>query len=503
MRYANPVENKKFGRNECVKSVFIFLLNYAIVLLLVAMFIWMNTLGQEGETFYSYITGNYNTVIYLMSSIFILFFSVYFYYIFEDKTVLATPRSIWLIFMLLDAGILVCYFFGLLLNIYSRPIALLALLALMLIGRRDAIFLNIIFALMMYSIDRFSNFAALGALQSYETALASTPLMTFSAGMVGIFVGSQVKTRLRSFLTGFAVCIPILVMIACLEYGRGVGMVYLLLYGLEAGVLSSVLFMALLPVFEVLFNCVTDYRLRELTDHDAPLMRELKDRAMGTFNHSIVVAHLAEACAIALGEDTALARASAYYHDVGKLRQPEYFTENQTGYNPHNELSPELSVDIIRSHAKDGYELILSRHLPQILADIALQHHGTLPIKYFYAKALKMSDGELNIEDFSYAGPKPQTKIAAVIMIADASEAISRTLPNRSPEKVENAVREIIEERMDLGQFDECDITMQDLTTIKETIVSCLTGVYHSRIQYPKLKLKREGPEEKEEKKDG
>ena len=227
-------------------------------------------------------------------------------------------------------------------------------------------------------------------------------------------------------------------------------------------------------------------------------MREMKERAMGTFNHSIVVAHLAEACAIALGEDTALARAAAYYHDVGKLRQPEYFTENQTGYNPHNELSPELSVDIIRSHAKDGYELILSKRLPKILADIAVQHHGTMPIKYFYAKALKMSDGEVNIEEFSYGGPKPQTKIAAIIMIADASEAISRTLPDRSPEKVEGAVRDIIEERMDLDQFDECDLTMKDLTVIKETIVSCLTGVYHSRVQYPKLKLNRKNEEDKE-----
>ena len=501
MRYAYPADPKKFGRNECVKSVFIFLVNYIFVLLLVVLFIWINTLGQEGEDFLSYITANYNTLVYLLASIFILFFSIYFYYIFEDKSVLAEPKSIWLIFVLLDVCIIICYFFGLLLNIYSRPIALLALLALMLIGRRDAIFLNIIFALMMFSIDSFTNFSDLAGLEGYEAALSSTPLMTFSAGMVGIFVGSKVKTRLRSFLTGFAVSVPILVMIACLEYNRGIDVIYLLLYGLEAGVLSSVLFMALLPVFEVLFNCVTDYRLRELTDHDAPLMRELKDRAPGTFNHCIVVAHLAEACAISLGEDTALARASAYYHDVGKLRQPEYFTENQTGYNPHNELSPELSADIIRAHAKDGYELILSRHLPKILADIAVQHHGTMPIKYFYAKALKMSDGELNVEDFSYGGPKPQSKIAAIVMIADASEAISRTLPNRSPDKVENAVREIIEERMDLGQFDECNITMKDLTLIKETIVSVLTGVYHSRIQYPKLKLKR--TEEEKEEKDG
>ena len=314
-------------------------------------------------------------------------------------------------------------------------------------------------------------------------------LLIMVQGMVGIFVGSKVKTRLRSILTGFAICLPIVVLIACLEYARGGDIWFLLLYGLEAGIVSAVLFMAFLPMFEVLFNCVTDYRLRELSDHDAPLMRELKERAPGTFNHSIVVAYLAEACAIALGENAALARAAAYYHDVGKLRQPEYFAENQAGYNPHNELSPELSVDIIRSHAKDGSELIRSKRLPKVLADVAVQHHGTLPIKFFYAKALKMTDGEVDIEDFSYPGPKPQTKIAAIVMISDASEAISRTLPDRTPEKVENAVREIIEERMDLDQFTECDITMRDLSTIKEAIVSCLTGVYHSRVQYPKLKL--------------
>ena len=494
MRYADPAEVRKFGKTECVKSVFSFLANYLVTVCMVILFLWLDAFGQE-QTFRAYVVENYNTVIYLLASIFVLFLTVYFYYIFEDKSILASGKSIWLIFILLDVCILICYFFGYFFNIYARPIALLALLALMLLSRRDAIFLNVIFALMMFSIDRFSNFASI---DHYETALGSTPLLTFSAGMVAIFVGSKVKTRLRSFLTGFAVSVPILVMIACLEFDRGIGVMYLLLYGLEAGVLSSVLFMAFLPVFEMMFNRITDYRLRELTDHDAPLMREMKERAMGTFNHSIVVAHLAEACAIALGEDTALARAAAYYHDVGKLRQPEYFTENQTGYNPHNELSPELSVDIIRSHAKDGYELILSRRLPKILADIAVQHHGTLPIKYFYAKALKMSDGEVNIEEFSYGGPKPQTKIAAIIMIADASEAISRTLPDRSPEKVESAVRDIIEERMDLDQFDECDLTMKDLMVIKETIVSCLTGVYHSRVQYPKLKINRKTEETKE-----
>ena len=477
-----------FGAGKVAKSVLIFFVNYLLLFALIFLFIALNAVNEANKGFAAYMREDISDFVYLLLSVFILFVIIYIYFLFEDRQSLAGAKNIWLVFILLDVSIVVCYFFGFFFNIYSRPVAMLALLALLLLGRRFATFLNVIFALMMFAIDHFTNFSVTGV---NATAAVVTPLLTFSAGMVGIFVGTKVKTRVCSFLTGFAVCVPLLVMIACLEYGSGVELLYSMLFGLEAGVCSAVLFMALLPVFEVVFNCITDYRLRELTDHDAPLMRELKERAFGTFNHCIVVAHLAEACAIALNEDTALARAAAYYHDVGKLRQPEYFTENQSGYNPHNELSPELSVDIIRSHAKDGYELIRARRLPKVLADIALQHHGTMPIKYFYAKALKLSDGEVNVEDFSYPGPKPQSKIAAIIMIADASEAISRTLPDRTPERVEAAVREIIEERVDLDQFDECDVTMRDLTAIKEAIVNCLTGVYHSRICYPKLKLGR------------
>lgn len=477
-----------FSRKTAAGSVLLFLVNYIILIGLMMLFVLMNSLNENSVSFQTYFTEDFSDFVYLLCSLFVLFLIMYFYYFFEKRSVLESPKDIFLIFILLDVSIIICYLFGFFFNIYSRPVAMLALLALLLLGRRDAIFLNTIFALEMLAIDHFTNFAITGI---NESAAAMSVLITFSAGMIGIFVGSKVKTRIYSFLTGFAVCIPILLMIACLEYDAGIHLVYRLLYGLEGGICSAVLFMALLPVFEVCFNCITDYRLRELTDHDAPLMRQLKEHAYGTFNHCIVVAHLAEACAIELNEDTSLARACAYYHDVGKLRQPEYFTENQSGYNPHDELSPELSVDIIRSHAKDGYDLIRARRLPKVLADVALQHHGTMPIKFFYAKALKMTDGEAKIEDYSYTGPKPQTKIAAIIMISDACEAVSRTLPDRSPEHVEGSVRSIIEERLDSGQFDECDITMGDLTLIKNAIVNCLAGVYHSRIEYPKLKLGR------------
>ena len=178
------------------------------------------------------------------------------------------------------------------------------------------------------------------------------------------------------------------------------------------------------------------------------------------------------------------------YHDVGKLHNPEHFTENQGDYNLHDELTPELSADIIRSHARDGYALIKSNHLPDFLADIALQHHGTMPIRYFYAKALKMTDGELNIEDFSYMGPKPQTKLAAIIMIADSSEAAVRAANAKKPEDVERVIRGIIEERMDLEQFSECDITMVELTKIRQALVNTLSGVYHHRVKYPTIKYK-------------
>jgi putative nucleotidyltransferase with HDIG domain len=197
---------------------------------------------------------------------------------------------------------------------------------------------------------------------------------------------------------------------------------------------------------------------------------------------------LAEACGNAIGENPLLVRACAYYHDMGKLKNPEMFTENQTGKNPHDALSPELSTDIIRSHARDGADLIRKRRLPEAFADAAEQHHGTLPIRYFYMKASKFTDGKLSLENFSYYGPKPQNKINAIIMICDACEAKVRTVSNRTHENVDKAVKEIIEERMDMDQFNECDITFQELDVIRNTITNTLSGVYHDRVKYPKLK---------------
>jgi putative nucleotidyltransferase with HDIG domain len=358
--------------------------------------------------------------------------------------------------------------------------------------------MNITCSLFVFVVDNFST------AEQVANNIYSSLFLSFSSGMIAIFLFEHAKTRFHIVGIGVVIVFPVIMMIGLLEMstlleGNEAGILDVSAYGklLESigfgvfgGIGSAVFYLAFLPVFEALFNCLTSFRVRELMGHDAKLLRTLQHEANGTFNHSQTVALLAGACADAIGEDADFAKAAALYHDVGKLHQPEYFTENQGDYNIHDELTPELSADIVRSHAQDGYDLILSHHLPQFLADVALQHHGTLPIRYFYAKAMKLTDGELNIDEFSYLGPKPQTKIAAIIMIADAAEASVRALKERTPEEVERTVRDIIEERMELEQFSECDITMADLTKIRMTIVNVLTGVYHHRVKYPKIKYK-------------
>jgi putative nucleotidyltransferase with HDIG domain len=263
-----------------------------------------------------------------------------------------------------------------------------------------------------------------------------------------------------------------------------------LICGALSGPLAVAIFMVLLPVFEMTFRRVSYFKYYELTAHKSKLIKKLIQQAPGTFNHSIVVSNIAEACASAIDEDALLARTCAYYHDIGKLRRPEFFKENQAdGFNPHDDLTPELSANIIKSHAIDGYNLINKNRLPQEIANVCVEHHGTLPILYFYDKARKFTDGDVDLQQYCYPGPKPTTKIAAIIMIADGCEAAARSLQDRSRDNVKKVVRKIVNDRLALGQFDDCEITLKELNIIIHTVVNNLTGIYHSRIEYPKVNL--------------
>ncbi len=266
--------------------------------------------------------------------------------------------------------------------------------------------------------------------------------------------------------------------------------------GILNSILGSVFFVLLLPLFERLFDFTTDLTLLELGNLNLPLFKEMAIDAPGSYHHSIVVGSLAEAAARVIGADPILARVGAYYHDIGKLKKPEYFIENQIGMkNPHDNLKPQMSVLIIISHVKDGLEMAKKMKLPRKLINIIEQHHGTTTIELFYQKALHVSS-DIDEDIFRYPGPKPKTKESAVIMLADSVEAAARSEKNITVTKLRRILKDNIEKKFTDGQLDDCPLNRLDLEQIKTAFLSILTGVFHPRIEYDKADKKNRLPEE-------
>ena len=255
-----------------------------------------------------------------------------------------------------------------------------------------------------------------------------------------------------------------------------------------SGILAVVFIFALVPLFERLFKVVSVFRYSEIASSDTALMRMLFEKAPGTYNHSLTVAIYVEASAVAIGLPGAMARAAAYYHDIGKIKAPSYFAENQfSGVNPHDSMTPEASVSMIKSHVVNGYALGKEHNLPEDVLNAILQHHGTMPIKYFYLKAQKYTDGVLPYEGYCYEGSKPTSKISAILMICDAAEAALRSVGDKS--RSEKIVDDIVAERLAFDQFSDCDITMKEIDIVKSTIITTYNGIRHRRVKYPDVKL--------------
>lgn len=257
--------------------------------------------------------------------------------------------------------------------------------------------------------------------------------------------------------------------------------------GLAGGLLSAIFTAGGLPINESLFGILTDVKLLELSNADLPVLGQLALRAPGTNQHSHAVGQLAEDACRAVGANPLLARIGALYHDIGKLAAPEYFVENQQGDNPHDRLRPQQSAKIITSHVTYGSKLAKEIALPKKIADFIPQHHGTRTLHYFLRKAqAQAKPGEtINEADFRYPGPKPQFKEAAIMMLADSCEAAARSLARPDPENIRAIVIKIVDAIITDGQLDQCDITLQELTTIREAMISALTAIYHARIDYP------------------
>jgi putative nucleotidyltransferase with HDIG domain len=258
-----------------------------------------------------------------------------------------------------------------------------------------------------------------------------------------------------------------------------------------AAVAAGFLMTGLLPFVERLFGVLTDLSLLELGDVAHPLLQELVRRAPSTYNHSVTVGSIAEAAAESIGARGLLVRVGAYFHDIGKMLKPGYFVENQgPEENRHESLVPAMSSLVIVAHIKDGADLARQHHLPQPIIDLIEQHHGTTRVGFFYERAAEQKGSdpngtEVDERTYRYPGPKPQTKEAGVLMLADNVEGASRTLVDPTPARIEHLVREVAERRLHGGQFDESGLTLRELRTIERSLVKSLIAMYHGRLKYP------------------
>ncbi len=322
-------------------------------------------------------------------------------------------------------------------------------------------------------------------------------LVSLLAGLVGIYSTTKVKERGDIIRAGLNVSLLLVFLIGGLSLLQQNQDWYYLVWaiggGITNGLLVGVLANGVLPYLEDLFDMTSSVKLLELANPSQPILKRMLVEAPGTYHHSIIVGNLAETAAEDIGADSLLARAATYYHDIGKLKRPYFFSENQFGgENPHDKTSPNLSALIIKSHVKDGVELAEKHGLPTKIIDIIKQHHGTNLISYFYQQALEENKhDDIEKKDFRYDGPKPQSREAAIIMLADITEAAlrSKKFNKNNHDRIEGVVRGLIKDKLIENQLDKSDLTLTDLDTIAKSFVKVLTGIYHQRVEYPEKLL--------------
>lgn len=365
---------------------------------------------------------------------------------------------------------------------YAVPVATGSLLLKLLINERFSLVLATLYALIGSIIFN-------GEIPGTLNVVAGIYFL-FSQLAAIIFL-SNVKDRLTIVRAGIgmtAINLLLILLFSFLSFEKHefIDLFVQAIFGVASAFLSAVLTIGLLPFFETALGILTDSKLLMFTNPNHPLLRKLLTEAPGTYHHSIMVANLSETACEAIGANGLLARVGAYYHDVGKTKQPHYFIENQISIkNPHDSLNPRRSAEIIINHPYDGAKMLEQYKLPEEIIDITLQHHGTTLLKYFYYKE-KETNKHISELDFRYPGPKPQSREAAIICICDSVEAAVRSLKEPTEEKIDEIVSNIINDRLMDGQFNESPITLKELETVHKTICTSLKGIFHSRIQYPK-----------------
>ena len=323
-------------------------------------------------------------------------------------------------------------------------------------------------------------------------------IVSLFTSTIAVYNIRELRKRSQLFTTMFALMGSSIIVVIALglfkEHAWGNMLFDLQLLALNS-FLAPIITYGLISLLEIAFEITTDLTLIELLDYDHPLLKRAQQETNGTFNHSVVVGNLAEACAGAIGAHSLLCRVGAYYHDIGKMVKPDYFIENQyAGENKHYTLKPTMSARIIRNHVKDGLKLANEYGLPKIVSDFIPMHHGNTRVEYFYRKAIEEAKGDRSKVDesqFRYPGPKPNTKETGILMICEAVEAAVRSINNPDIMKIEAMIDKIIKQRIDDHQLDECPLTLDELKKIKGTMdgntgmLPVLRGIYHIRIEYP------------------
>ena len=400
------------------------------------------------------------------------------------KDIFSDLRRLSVILLLLILCVCFAAISGLLPSLYIIPVSLGAILGTVLIGYRAGLCLAIPLSILFAGLTSCSTTTL-----SYDAALVMANTLSGSAATIWFLKGRPQRVRvLLSGLISGVFGILMVVGIKLLTNTESLNLLQTCIWTMAGSLLSGALAVALQPAFEGAFHLPTPSRLLELTNPNHPLMKRLMIEAPGTYHHSIIVANLAEAAADKIGANAYLARAGAYYHDIGKLKRPGYFSENQRGSNPHEKTDPYVSAAILTAHTRDGMLLAQEEHLPPEVQNIILQHHGVTPVMFFYHKALQMADGNhVDINDFRYAGPKPQTKEASIVMLADTIEAAVRSMKDPTPKAIDQFIERLIRGKLEDGQLSDCPLSLRDIDQICEAFSGILKGVYHERIEYPKV----------------
>lgn len=405
-------------------------------------------------------------------------FGLYIYYferkVYEDRKLMVVIFIVTILVVLVSKSL--SAFSG-----YLMPVATSSILLAILINARVSLIVNVLIGVLLVITESLDS---------------SVMTMVFIGGMIGSF--SSINTQQRSNIMTIGIAVALFNVISIVGFGiAGETEIRLLLmrmaYGTANGLLSAVLAIGSMPVWENVFGVLTPIKLLELMNPNQPLLKRLLTEAPGTYYHSILVGNLSENAAEAVGANALLVRAGSYYHDIGKLKRPYFFKENQIGMeNPHDKISANMSALIITNHAKDGLELSENCPLPREIKDIMLEHHGTTLVSFFYHKAMHEEGVNPNtvIENkFRYGGPKPRSKESAIVMLADSVEAAVRSIREPSKEKISKMICSIVKGKMEDGQLDESGLTLKDISNIEKSFADTLLGIYHERIEYPNLDI--------------